>query len=101
MADRPIPSDFICLISQDQCSPYAPCRRRAPSRWHSLSNWRARRKLVSNSANKHVEGALARRRARIDWLLNRFERRTLGFYGTHDVLQITDAARQLINARDH
>jgi hypothetical protein len=47
---------------------------------------------------EHVEEALAGGRAGVDWL---FRRRAAGAYRANDILQVADAARQPVDARDH
>jgi hypothetical protein len=45
--------------------------------------------------------APARRRAGVDRLLGRLQRRALGSHGSNDILKVPDAPREAINAGDH
>src|SRR5262245_59899617 len=49
---------------------------------------------------KHIQEALARRRARVDWLLKRLQGGAAFLQGPHDVLEVSDRPRQSVNARD-
>src|SRR5262249_86020 len=50
---------------------------------------------------EHVEEAFPRCRAGVDWLFSGSQGRSSRLHDTHDVLQVSDAAREAVNARDH
>jgi hypothetical protein len=50
---------------------------------------------------EHVEEGLASGGAGVDWLVRGLQRPALGPHGTDDVLKVSDAAREPINARNH
>jgi hypothetical protein len=50
---------------------------------------------------EHVEKVFARCRAGVDWLLGRLQGRAASLDRAHDVLKVSNAAREPINAGDH
>jgi hypothetical protein len=75
------------------------------------SSWRSRRRFVSNSAKticlelgedpEHVQEALAGGRAGVDRLLGRLEAGAPPPNGPDDVLEVSDAPGNAIDAGDH